>query len=216
MALPGIIVLFMPGRSRDDRLHPAAASFHRCDRHHCDRDLRERRGRTALSEQADPPDRPAGRRKHGRHRVALRRPGAREGARPAHRRREQARRRRHDRDGRARARSGRRLHDRVRVARHAGVQPGDLREARLRLGEGLPADRVPGRRVERHDRPADERCDEAHGRHRRCEGEAGRIDVLLRRRGHQPSPVRRAVRTRHGHEPRRTCRTRVRRRACSP
>ena len=54
----------------------------------------------------------------------------------------------------------RRLHDRVRVAGHARVQPGDLRQARLRLDEGLPAGLVHRRRVERDDRPAGERGDE--------------------------------------------------------
>ena len=82
---------------------------------------------------------------------------------------------RHDRDDGARARDARWLYHRVRLAGHAGFQPGDLREPRVRFYERLRAGRVRRRRVERDDRAADERRVESRGHDRRGEGKPGQV-----------------------------------------
>ncbi len=176
----------------------------------------ERRRRCAgVSVQDDPPPRSARRGEHRRHRFALRGAGARQGARPVGRRREQAGGGRHDRDGGGRPRDARRLHDRVRLAGDAGVQPGDLRESRLRLDEGLRTGVVRRRGVERDDRAADERRAEAGGRRSRKPRQSP-ASSRFRRAAAARAITFRACSSAASREPiSSTFRTRARRRACS-
>ena len=85
-------------------------------------------------------------------------------------------------------------------AGNARVQPGDLRQSRVRLDEGLRTGIVHRGRVERDDRAARERRDEAIGHRCRSEGKTRPAHVLVGRQRDEPSSFRRAVRA-HYREP---------------